>query len=111
MITLGNEMIRINSAKNSIEYSTNGGRFWVSRCTSSSYGTFIDLQPYENELLAITSKGIYASTNKGSFWISRCTSTSYGTFQSLMDGGRELLAETSKGLYYSTNRGSFWIKR
>ena len=111
MITLGNEMIRINSAKNSIEYSTNGGRFWVSRCTSSSYGTFVVLLPYGNELLAITSKGIYASTNKGSFWISRCTSTSYGTFQSLMDGGRELLAETSKGLYYSTNRGSFWIKR
>ncbi|MBQ5388074.1 MAG: hypothetical protein IIU55_03245 [Paludibacteraceae bacterium] len=58
MITLGNEMIRINSAKNSIEYSTNGGRFWVSRCTSSSYGTFVDLLPYENELLAIYIRNI-----------------------------------------------------
>ena len=100
MITLGSELIRINPAKNTIEYSTNGGRFWVSRCT-----------PFGNELIAITSKGVYASTNKGSFWVSRCTSSSYGEFLSLTDGGKEILAQTSKGLYYSTNGGRFWVRR
>ena len=111
MITLGSQLIRINPAKNTIEYSTNGGRFWVSRCTSSSYGTFVDLLPFGNELIAITSKGVYASTNKGSFWVSRCTSSSYGEFLSLTDGGKEILAQTSKGLYYSTNGGRFWVRR
>lgn len=111
MITLGSELIRINPAKNTIEYSTNGGGFWVSRCTSSSYGTFVDLLPFGNELIAITSKGVYASTNKGSFWVSRCTSSSYGEFLSLTDGGKEILAQTSKGLYYSTNGGRFWVRR
>lgn len=111
MINYGSEMIRINPANNRIEYSTNRGSIWYSRCTSSSYGTFIDLLPFGNELLAITSKGVYYSTNKGSIWYSRCTSTSYGEFQSLMDGGTELLAQTTKGLYYSTNKGSIWYLR
>jgi len=111
MISFGSEMIRINPAKNHIEYSTNSGRTWYTRCTSSSSGTFIDLLPYGNEIIAITNKGIYYSTNKGGTWYTRCTSTSAGTFQTLMDGGRELLAQTSKGLYYSTNKGGTWYKR
>lgn len=34
MITFGSEMIRINPAKNCIEYSTNAGRSWISRYTA-----------------------------------------------------------------------------
>ena len=111
MIMLGSEMIRINPAKKTVEYSTSQGRSWSSRYTSSSCGEFIDLLPYENELLAVTSKGVYYSTSQGRSWSSRYTSSTCGEFQCLMDGGRELLAQTSKGLYYSTSSGRSWSKR
>lgn len=111
MINYGSEMIRINPANNRIEYSTNRGLSWSSRCSSGSYGTFKDLLPYGSELLATTSKGVYYSTNKGLAWSCRCSSASYGEFLSLMDGGSELLAQTSKGLYYSTNKGLSWSLR
>lgn len=111
MIMLGSEMIRINPAKKTVEYSTSQGRSWSTRYSSSSCGDFIDLLPYGNELLAVTSKGIYYSTSQGRSWSSRYTSSSCGEFQSLMDGGRELLAQTSKGLYYSTSQGRSWSRR
>ena len=111
MIMLGSEMIRINPAKKSIEYSTSQGRSWSTRYSSSSCGEFIDLLPYGNELLAVTSKGIYYSTSQGRSWSSRYTSSTCGDFECLMDGGRELLAQTSKGLYYSTSSGRSWSKR
>ena len=111
MIMLGSEMIRINPAKKTIEYSTSQGRSWSTRYSSSSCGEFIDLLPYGNELLAVTSKGIYYSTSQGRSWSSRYTSSSCGEFQCLMDGGRELLAQTSNGLYYSTSSGRSWSKR
>lgn len=113
MIQVGKEMIRINPAKNSIEYSTNGGRSWNSRCTvTSTYGRFMDLAIYGTEIMAVTGKGIYYSTNNGSSWHSRClNSVTWGEFISLMDGGNELLAQTTKGLYYSTNEGHSWHKK
>ena len=111
MIMLGSEMIRINPAKKTIEYSTSQGRSWSTRYSSSSCGEFIDLLPYGNELLAVTSKGIYYSTSQGRSWSSRYTSSTCGEFQCLMDGGRELLAQTSNGLYYSTSSGRSWSKR
>lgn len=111
MIMLGSEMLRINPAKKTVEYSTSQGRSWSSRYSSSSCGEFIDLLPYENELLAVTSKGVYYSTSQGRSWSSRYTSSTCGEFQCLMDGGRELLAQTSKGLYYSTSGGRSWSKR
>lgn len=111
IINFGSEMIRINTAKNTIEYSTSSGRTWYTRYSSNSCGTFVDLLPYGNEIIAITSKGVYYSTSKGSTWYCRYSSNSCGTFLSLMDGGRELLAQTSKGLYYSTSKGSTWYKR
>ena len=111
MIMLGSEMIRINPAKNTIEYSTSQGRSWSTRYSSTSCGEFIDLLPYGNELLAATSKGIYYSTSQGRSWSSRYMSSTCGEFQCLMDGGRELLAQTSKGLYYSTSSGRSWSKR
>lgn len=111
MINYGSELIRINTSKGRIEYSTNNGSTWSSRYTGTSAGTFIDLLEYGKEIIACTSKGIYYSTNKGSTWSSRYTGSSAGNFSSIQDNGKELLASTSKGLYYSTNKGSTWSKR
>lgn len=111
MINYGDEMIRFNTEKNRLEYSTNGGKTWQSRYTGSNAGEFIDLLPYGDEILAITSKGIYYSTNEGRTWQSRYTGSSAGDFYSLQDNGKEILATTSKGLYYSTNSGRTWNKR
>lgn len=112
MLQVANEIVRINPQKaNQIDYSTNGGRTWMSRYSGSSCGEFIDLVHYNNELIAITTKGIYYSTNSGRTWMSRYTGTSCGKFLSLMDNGKELLAQTDKGLYYSTNSGRTWMRR
>lgn len=112
LINFGKELLRINTAKNSIEHSLNGGRSWVTRCSNASYGTFKDLLQYGREILACTSKGLYASQNEGRSWVLRCNNTSsYGDFLSLQENGRELLANTSKGLYYSRNEGRSWMKR
>ena len=111
MISFGSEMIHINPAKNVIEYSTNNGRSWVTRYTGSSCGTFMDLLPYGNEILAVTNRGIYYSANSGRSWVLRYSGSSCGEFQTLVDGGKEVLAETSRGLYYSTNSGRSWVKR
>lgn len=111
MISFGAEVLRINTAKNYIEVSTNGGRSWTSRCSASSYGTFIDLLAYGSELLAVTSKGVYVSTNVGRSWSSRCTSSSYGDFMILSDVGGKLMAQTTKGLYVSSNSGRSWTRK
>lgn len=111
MIQYGNELIRINPAKNQIEYSTSQGRSWSSRYSGSSCGTFIDLLPFGKEILAATSKGVYYTTSEGRSWCSRYTGSSCGSFQMLQDGGKELLAITDKGLYYSTSQGRSWCFR
>ena len=112
MVQTSNEIVRINPQKaNQIDYSTNGGRTWITRYSGTSSSEFIDMVIYNNELIAITTKGIYYSTNSGRTWMSRYTGTSCGKFLSLMDNGKELLAQTDKGLYYSTNSGRTWIKR
>lgn len=107
----GGELIRINTSKNSIEYSNNKGYSWYSRYSGSSCGTFRDLLIYKGELLAATSKGVYYSNNQGMSWYSRYTSGECGEFLNLADGGRDLLASTTKGLYYSNNRGNSWYRR
>lgn len=71
MISYDGEMIRINSDQNHIEYSTNSGRTWLPRCTSSSCGTFLSLTDGGNELLVQTSKGLYYSTSNGRTWLKR----------------------------------------
>ena len=112
MVQTSNEIVRINPQKaNQIDYSTNGGRTWISRYTGTSCGEFIDMVIYNDELIAITSKGVYYSTSSGRTWINRYSGTSCGKFLSLMNYGKELLAQTDKGLYYSTNSGRTWIKR
>jgi ligand-binding sensor domain-containing protein len=112
MVQTSNEIVRINPQKaNQIDYSTNGGRTWITRYSGTSSGEFIDMVIYNGELIAITSKGVYYSTNSGRTWINRYSGTSCGKFLSLMNNGKELLAQTDKGLYYSTNSGRTWIKR
>lgn len=112
MVQVANEIVRINPQKaNQIDYSTNGGRKWITRYSGTSSGEFIDMVIYNGELIAITSKGVYYSTSSGRTWINRYSGTSCGKFLSLMNNGKELLAQTDKGLYYSTNSGRTWIKR
>lgn len=65
MILHGRELIRINTQKNYIEYSTNDGHSWHTRYTGTHAGNFIDLLDYGSEIIACTSKGIYFSMNKG----------------------------------------------
>lgn len=107
------ELLRINLGNNTIESSSNGGRSWVVRCPDSrSYGTFCDLLLVGREVLAATSKGLYASTNSARSFSPRCVNTSsYGDFLNLQDEGSTLLANTTRGLYYSTNGGRSWVRR
>lgn len=111
IIQRGKELIRINTQKNNVEYSTNGGRSWSSRYTGSSCGIFYDLFDNGREILCCSSKGIYYSTNDGRSWSSRYTGSSCGTFNQLSFDGKYLLATTSKGLYYSSNDGRSWSRR
>ena len=71
MIMLGSEMIRINPAKNTIEYSTSQGRSWSTRYNSSTCGEFECLMDGGRELLAQTSNGLYYSTSSGRSWSKR----------------------------------------
>lgn len=113
IVNHGSELIRINTAKNCVEYSNNNGHSWYSRYSGSSCGTFHDLLYYGKDLLAATSKGVYYSNNDGRSWYLRYTTTSSGCgeFLSLSDGGREVLASTSKGFFYSNNEGHSWYRR
>lgn len=111
IIQSGKEIIRINPQKNSIEYSTDGGRNWHQRYIGSHPGTFVDLVLFGSEVLACTSKGLYYSTDAGRNWHSRYISSYAGTFIQLMADGSTLLATTSKGLFYSKDSGRNWHKR
>lgn len=65
LVTYGSELLRINAQKNSIEYSSNGGRTWLNRFCMSSVGTFRDLLVMGTEVFAATSKGLYWFRNSG----------------------------------------------
>lgn len=72
MIKRGKELIRISPKdSNKIEFSTNEGRFWQHRYTSTVCGNFIELTDNGKEILAQTTKGLYFSTNEGRFWVKR----------------------------------------
>ena len=111
MIQRGSELIRINTQKNTIEYSKDGGRNWHSRCLGSNAGIYVDLFNLGAEILACTSKGMYYSKDDGRTWHSRYTSSSYGSFIQLASDGQNILATTSKGLYYSKDSGRTWHRR
>lgn len=108
IIQYGSELIRINTQKNTIESSKDGGRSWHNRFTSSLAGCFNDLFDNDTEILACTSKGIFASTDEGHSWHNRCTNSAFGEFLQLSTNGKYLLATTSKGLYSSKDDGHSW---
>jgi hypothetical protein len=72
LINLGSELLRIcPTSSNKIEASTNGGKTWSTRYSGTINGAFYDLTCFENEVIAVTSKGVYGSTNGGRSW-SKC---------------------------------------
>ena len=111
LVTCGSEFLRINAQKNSIEYSSNGGRTWHNRFCMSSVGTFRDLLVMGADLFAATSKGLYWSRNGGATWVTRYNNSAVGEFQTLATDGAVLLAGTSKGLFVSRNQGMTWERR
>ena len=68
MIQRGKEFIRINTQKNIIECSKDGGLSWHIRFSSDSKGSFRDLFDNGPEILACTSKGNYYSKDGGHSW-------------------------------------------
>ncbi len=100
MINWGDELIRISPKdERHWEVSSNDGRTWITRYSGTVAGDFIDLLGYGEEILAITSKGLYASKNDGRTWLTRYTGTAAGDFFELQDNGDEILATTSRGLF------------
>jgi len=73
MLVLKNELIRIAPGDPKIiEYSINKGRSWSLRYKGfSGTGEFKDLEILEDELLAITSKGVFYSRDNGRNWFFR----------------------------------------
>lgn len=113
MIQHGSEIIRINTQKNTIEYSKDGGRSWHIRFfnISGGKGIFVDLFDNGSEILACTSKGVFSSKDDGHSWHSRCTNSAFGEFRQLASDGQNLLATTSRGLFCSKDGGHSWHRK
>ena len=113
MIQHGSEIIRINTQKNTIEYSKDGGRSWHIRFfnISGGKGIFVDLFDNGSEILACTSKGVFSSKDGRHSWHSRCTNSAFGEFRQLASDGQNLLATTSKGLFCSKDGGHSWHRK
>ncbi|MCH5247018.1 MAG: hypothetical protein J1E99_02560 [Muribaculaceae bacterium] len=109
MIELGRELLRINSAKNTVEYSKDG-RNWIQRGPTFNRGILRDLCLFGQYVYAASSKGVYFSKDKGLNWWPKTVTPIYGEFQSLMVSGTQLYAVTSKGTYYSKDGGVNWIR-
>lgn len=110
LLEYGREMLRINTANNSIEYSRDG-RNWTRRYSSQYYGAFYDLCLVGSDVYAATEKGVIYSHDGGRNWANKYTGTSYGTFHSLMLHGTEIWAQTTKGTYVSKDNGRNWMKK
>lgn len=68
----GEELIRICPCdKINIEYSTNGGKCWHIKYRGTAYGEFLSQTDNGDEILAITSTGLYYSVNNGRKWYKR----------------------------------------
>lgn len=111
LIQRGRELLRINTQKNQIQYSTDSGRNWMIRYTGTYSGPFVDLFDFGKEIIACTSKGLFGSKDEGRNWQTRYTGSYCGTFQQLASDGKNILATTSKGLFISRDGGRNWNKR
>ena len=111
MIQRGKEWIRINTIKNTIESSKDGGRSWHIRFASSIAGCFVDLFDNGSEIIGCTSRGIFVTKDEGHSWHSRCTNSAFGEFRQLASDGQDLLTTTSKGLFCSKDGGHSWHRR
>ncbi len=70
ILDLGKELIRISPQNPCrLEYSTNGGKIWMLRCTVPLTGGFLSLVNVGSELIAITTKGTYVSKTQGRTWV------------------------------------------
>ena len=111
----GSELIRIGIKKGSksLEYSKDGGRNWYTRFSGSgTVGNFVDLLDHGDEILAVSTEGIFYSKDSGRNWYRRFRFTSStGEFQVLQSHGNELLAQSTKGLFYSKDEGRNWYRR
>ena len=111
IIQRGLELIRINTLKNTIEFSTNGGSTWKFRYGGAGTGNIYDLLDYGSEILACTSKGIYFSTNNGQSWHVRYMGAYCDILRQLISDGSNILSNTSKGLFISTDGGRSWRRK
>ena len=112
IVSLGNELVRINKSTNRIEYSVSGGRTWLTRYSGFYCGEFLDLLFFDGVLFACSNRGVYASSNKGYTWVAKCTNSIAKTIIELQDGGDEILAITDDGhLYASRSGGATWLRR
>lgn len=112
LISLGDELLRINFDNNRIEFSRTGGRTWLTRYSGSYCGTFSDLVEFDDEIIALTDKGIYCSSNEGLTWRARCTNSIAKSFDYIQDGGDELLGITFDGhIYSSSSNGATWRRQ
>ena len=112
LVTLGSELIRINPSNGHIEYSTSGGRTWMTRYSGSGNGRFLDLLPYAGKLLALTEKGIYCSSSAGRSWLIKSSTSIVRSFVALQDGGKEIIGMTADGhIYASSSEGATWLRR
>lgn len=69
IVTHQDELLKINTQKNCIEYSRNEGKSWHHQGDiNKDFGEFMDLMDNGKELLGTTTKGLYYSKNKGKSW-------------------------------------------
>ena len=112
LVTLGSELIRINPSNGHIEYSTSGGRTWMTRYSGSGYGRFLDLLPFSGKLLALTEKGVFCSSSVGRSWLTKNASSIARSLVALQDGGKEVIGMTADGhIYASSSEGAIWLRR
>lgn len=68
----GGELLSISHRnKSELEVSSNKGRTWTTRYKGGTYGEFLDLIWAEDELLGLTTKGLYYSKDMGRTWLKR----------------------------------------
>lgn len=72
VITHNGVLVRINPQRsNRIEVSKDGGRIWMKRYEGMMFGDFIDLNDAGAEIIATTTRGVYASKDEGLSWRKR----------------------------------------